>query len=167
MYSSTKFIDAKERQSKMSTKITISHDQDIHLYQEIADESRIYLKFKKGGLDVRLEIDVAHALAIARAFDLGRVERMSKITDEDIDDHVRGCVKERLGKDGLAAIFGMLIYGSADEPEERQVENGISYYKGLRENVRKCLEKSKAKDCGRTPFSFGLEEFVKMSSSRP
>lgn len=149
----------------MSTKITISHDEDIHFYQEVADESKIYLRVRKGGVDLKLEIDVCHALAIAKAFDLGRVEAMSKLTDEEIAEHVRACVKARLGKTGLGAIFGMLVYGAADEPEETQVESGLKYYKMMRDNVKECV--ARATQGGRTPFTFGLEELLTKSASKP
>lgn len=149
----------------MSTKITISHDEDIHFYQEVADESKIYLRVRKSGVDLKLEIDASHALAIARAFDLGRVEAMSKLTDDEIAEHVKGCVKARLGKTGLDAIFGMLVYGGADEPEETQVENGLKYYKMMRDNLKECV--ARASKAGRTSFTFGLEELITTSACRP
>lgn len=147
----------------MSTKITLSHDTEVHLYQEVADESTLYLKVEKPGVSLKIELDVSHALAIAKAFDWSRATEMAAVSDEEIDLHVREHVSARLNAKGISALAGMLVYGNAEDPEREQIERGLAFYREQRDRIKAALSRVQ----NPSPFSFGMEEFIKRPSDRP
>jgi hypothetical protein len=148
----------------MSTRATIAHGDHFHLYHEVFDEDRVYLK-----LDGIAFVATPHAVTVAipRAVwacirrsgepDLSAADE----TDEALSARVRSEVAARLGKvrewrehgrgSRFEESFGWGAYGSPDEPEEEQVRRGIGEMTVRRERARKLAADIRAIEEGGRP----------------
>jgi|SRR5581483_1003167 len=131
----------------MSTKSTIAHGPNFHFYHEVLDEDYVYLElegvqFEAGYNRVMVPIPV-HIWEVIRHYpsvDLSFAEK----TDEDLQRYVEQEVEERIKRyqeahenaKGLVRMFGSLAYGSADEPQERQIAEGLAHFTKVREHQR-------------------------------
>ncbi|MEA5536861.1 hypothetical protein [Crocosphaera sp. XPORK-15E] len=130
----------------MSTKATVAYGPNFHLYKEVFDENFIYLElegvsFEAGYNRVMVPIPV-HIWEVIRQYP-GTDLSWSDKTNEEIESYVEQEVNERLMKyeqaendqhRGLIALCGSLTYGSADSPRQEQMEQGVAYFKQLREH---------------------------------
>jgi hypothetical protein len=132
---------------QMSTKISIAHGRNFHLYHEALDEDYVYLelegtKFEASYNRVMLPIPV-HVWEVIRRYpgiDLKYAER----TDAEIRLHVEQEVDERLKlyeeaderSKGLVSLSGALAFGTADQPRDQQIASGIEYLTKVREHQR-------------------------------
>ncbi len=138
----------------MSTKSTIAYGTNFHLYHEVLDEDYVYLRlegvqFEAGYNRVMVPIPV-HIWEFIRQYpgvDLKWADR----TDAQIKKHVESEVDERLARykstdssrSGLTRLLGSMVYGTADEPREKQIASGIDYFTKLREHqqqVKQAIE---------------------------
>jgi hypothetical protein len=135
----------------MSTKSTIAHGPNFHLYHEVLDEDYVYLElegvqFEAGYNRVMVPIPV-HIWEVIRHYpgvDLSFAEK----TDDDLHRYVEQEVDERIKRyqeanenaKGLVRMFGSLAYGSADEPREQQVAEGLAHFTELRDHQRQIKE---------------------------
>lgn len=129
----------------MSTKSTIAHGPNFHLYREGFDESNVYLEvegtqFEAGYNRVMVPIPV-HIWEVIRQY-AGIDLRYADKTDEELRQSVEKEVDERL-KDygeasekarGLISLSGFLAFGAADQPREQQVAQGMAYFTKVREH---------------------------------
>jgi hypothetical protein len=135
----------------MSTKATIAHGPNFHLYHEAFDEDHVYLElegaqFEAGYNRVMVPIPV-HIWEVIRHYsgvDLSFAEK----TDEDLRRYVEQEVDERIKRyqeahekaKGLVSLFGSLAYGAADEPRAKQIEEGLAHFTKVREHQRQIKE---------------------------
>ena len=135
----------------MSTKATIAHGPNFHLYHEVFDEDHVYLElegvqFEAGYNRVMVPIPV-HIWEVIRQYsgvDLSFAEK----TDEDLQRYVEQEVNVRIKRyqeanenaKGLVSMFGSLAYGAADEPRAQQVADGLAHFTKVREHQRQIKE---------------------------
>ena len=135
----------------MSTKATIAHGPNFHFYHEAFDEDHVYLEvegtqFEAGYNRVMVPIPV-HIWEVIRHYpgvDLSFAEK----TDEDLQQYVEQEVDERIKRyqeanenaKGLVSLFGSLVYGTADEPREKQIGAGLTHFMRAREHQRQIKE---------------------------
>src|ERR671923_711816 len=135
----------------MSTKSTIAHGRNFHLYHEAFDEDYVYLelegaKFEASYNRVMVPIPV-HVWEVIRHYPGIELEYADK-TDAEIRQHVEQEVDERLKRyeeaneksKGLVSLFGSLAFGPADQPRDQQIAAGVEYYTKLREHQRQIKE---------------------------
>ncbi len=131
----------------MSTKSSIAHGTNFHLYHEVLDEDYVYLElegvqFEASYNRVMVPIPV-HIWEFIRQYpgvDLDWAEK----ADDEIRKHVEHEVDERLkqyeevdrDRKGLVSLLGSMVYGGADQQREKQVAAGIDYFTRLREHQR-------------------------------
>lgn len=141
----------------MSTKISLCYDENTHIYQECADEDHVFIKVNDRS-EVKVALGIDHVIALGRCASYEKLAAMAAITDEKIEGHARATVAARLKASGFEAMFGMLIYGSNEDPPEQQVERAVSYYKKRRDEllaILKAVEQRRVQN-----FTFGLEELL-------
>lgn len=127
----------------MSTKSSIASGSTFHLYQELLDDSYIYLELKQVPFEAaynRVMVPIpVHIWEVIRQYpgtDLSWAEK----TDEEILRHVQEEVQERIERfkaaDGsqatLISLAGSMTYGSADLPEIEQIQKGLDSLYALR-----------------------------------
>jgi len=131
----------------MSTKSTVAHGPNFHLYQEAFDDDHIYLElegvqFEAAYNRVMVPIPV-HIWEVIRTYpgvDLSFAEK----TDDEVYQYVQQEVDERIAKyeqanhqtKQLLSLFGSLVYGAADTPRTEQIDRGVTYFTGLRNHQR-------------------------------
>lgn len=130
----------------MSTKSTVAYGKNFHLYKEVLDEDFIYLEiegvqFEASYNRVMIPIPV-HIWEVIRQYE-GTDLSWADTTEEEIARYVEQQVDERIQKyqqaeneksKRLIALLGSLPYGGADHPRQQQIEQGITYFKNLREH---------------------------------
>ncbi|MFP4338545.1 MAG: hypothetical protein ACLFQP_11500 [Halothece sp.] len=130
----------------MSTKATVAYGPNFHLYKEVCDENFIYLSLEGVSFEatynqVMVPIPV-HIWEVIRQY-TGTDLSWSDQTDEEIESYVEQEVNERIlayeqaenePNRELIALCGSLIYGSANSPRQEQLEQGVAYFKRLREH---------------------------------
>ena len=132
----------------MSTKATVAYGSNFHLYKEVLDENFIYLELEGVSFEAnynRVMVPIpVHIWEVIRQYP-GTDLSWSDKTDEEIERYVEQEVNERIERyqqaendqqRGLIALFGSLAYGSAENPRQEQIEQGIAYFKQLREHHR-------------------------------
>ncbi len=142
----------------MSTKSTIACGESFHLYQECFDESNIYLELplhpqfevSEGQVTVAIPLEVWEVARRRTFIDLSLVDK----TDDQIRQMVEAHVSDRLdrvkeaeakGQDpGMLLSWGLLAYGSADDPVQEQVRMGIEYYTKRRQFQQELAARIKA-----------------------
>jgi hypothetical protein len=131
----------------MSTKSTIAHGGNFHLYHEAFDEDYVYLelegtKFEASYNRVMVPIPV-HIWEVIRHYpgiDLKCADR----TDAEIRRYVEQEVDQRLKRyeeasersKGLVSLSGSLAFGTADQPRDQQITAGIEHFTKVREHQR-------------------------------
>jgi hypothetical protein len=134
----------------MSTRATIAHGDHFHLYHEVFDEDRVYLKLDGIAFEA-----TPHAVTVAIP------GRYGPASGEALSARVRSEVAARLGKvrewrehgrgSRFEESFGWGAYGSPDEPEEEQVRRGIGEMTVRRERARKLAADIRAIEEGGRP----------------
>ena len=141
----------KEVKGQMSTKSTIAHGRNFHLYHEAFDEDYVYLelegtKFEASYNRVMVPIPV-HVWEVIRHYP-GIDLKYADKTDAEIRRHAEQEVDERLERyekatersKKLVSLFGSLAYGTADQTREQQIAAGVEYYDKVREHQRQIKE---------------------------
>jgi hypothetical protein len=131
----------------MSTKSTIAHGRNFHLYHEAFDEDNVYLELEGTNFEAsynRVMVPIpVHVWEVIRHYpgiDLKYVDR----TDAEIRQYVEREVDERLKRykeasersKGLVSLSGSLAFGTADQPRDQQISAGIEYFTKVREHQR-------------------------------
>lgn len=132
----------------MSTKCTIAHGKQFHLYADSFDEDHIHLEiqdtqFEAGNNRVMVAIPVAMWEVIRRHTNLDL--SFADQTDQALREYVEQAVDDRIKEFAstgdrakpIAAMSGLLAYGAVDEPKDAQVKRGVEYFKNVRERQRK------------------------------
>lgn len=142
----------------MSTKISLYYTDEIHLYRESLDDDSVYLRVSKDGFEVTLELAASDFGKAAGTFDLGSLERQSRVTDEEIASYCRRQVDQRISSDGLVKFCGVGIFGLSDSPRETQIEQGVQFFRSRRDRLVSML--SEIRSSRSSKMQFGLEPMV-------
>jgi hypothetical protein len=131
----------------MSTKSTIAHGRNFHLYHEAFDEDYVYLelegtKFEAAYNRVMVPIPV-HVWEVIRRYP-GIDLKYADKTDAEIRRYVEQEVDERLKmyeeasekSKGLVSLSGALAFGTADQPRNQQIALVLKYFTNVREHQR-------------------------------
>ncbi len=131
----------------MSTKNSLAHGPNFHLYREAFDENNVYLElegtqFEASYNRVLLPIPI-HIWELIRCYPSIDFEHADK-TDVELSQHVEREVDERLKHyqeasekaKTLVSLFGSLVFGSIDQPREEQIAAGIAYFTKTRSHQR-------------------------------
>jgi hypothetical protein len=131
----------------MSTKSTIAYGRNFHLYHEALDEDYVYLelegrRFEASYNRVMVPIPV-HVWEVIRRYP-GIDFKYADKTDAEIRRYVEQEVDERLERyekvgqksKGLVSLSGALVFGTADQPRDRQIAAGVEYFAKVREHQR-------------------------------
>lgn len=136
----------------MSTKATVAHGPNFHLFREVLDDCHIYLELENvqfeasyNRVTVPIPVHIWEVIRRHEGTDLSFADK----TDEEIRSLVEREVDERISqydqetdekRRRLIAIFGSMPYGTADSPREEQIESGIQYFTQKREHQRQIKE---------------------------
>ena len=127
----------------MSTKATIAHGRNFHLYHEVLDEDNVYLElegtqFEAGYNRVMVLIPV-HVWEVIRQYpgiDLRYADKtdaeLSQFVEKQVDDRIKQYAEADERARGLVSLFGSLAFGAADEPREQQIASGLDYFSKVR-----------------------------------
>ena len=131
----------------MSTKSTLAHGRNFHLYHEALDEDYVYLelegtKFEASYNRVMVPIPI-HVWEVIRRYPGIDLEHAEK-TDTEIKQYVEQEVEKRLKlyeevserSKALVSLSGSLVFGAADRPGAEQVQAGIEHFTRLQEHQR-------------------------------
>lgn len=154
----------------MSTKSTLAHGRNFHLYHEALDEDYVYLelegtKFEASYNRVMVPIPV-HVWEVVRRYPGIDLEHAEK-TDTEIREYVEQEVDKRLKlyeeagerSKALVSLSGSLAFGTADRPRAEQVAAGVEYFTRVREHQRQIksaieeLEQTNSKKKKPEPYS--------------
>ena len=125
----------------MSTKATIAHGPNFHLYHEVFDEDNVYLElegtqFEAGYNRVMVPIPV-HVWEVIRQYpgiDLQYADKtdaeLSQFVEQQVDDRIKEYAEADERAKGL--VFGSLALGTADQPREQQIAAGLDYFSKVR-----------------------------------
>jgi len=131
----------------MSTKITIAHGRNFHLYQEAFDEDHVHLelegiKFEASYNRVMVPIPV-HVWEVIRRYpgiELKYVDRtdteIRQYVEQEVDERVKLYEKADERSKGLVSLSGSLVFGTADQPRDQQIVAGVEYFTKVREHQR-------------------------------
>lgn len=130
----------------MSTKSTLAHGPNFHLYNEVFDDENVYLSLEK----VHFEVDPDHVVIsipihvweVIRKFDGADFSLVNK-GDEDILAMVERDVDARIkeySQKPILGISGSLVYGDPEDSRDAQIDAGVAYYIEQREKQRQAKE---------------------------
>ena len=136
-----------EAKGQMSTKITIAHGRNFHLYQETLDEDYVHLelegiKFEASYNRVMVPIPV-HVWEVIRRYpgiDLKYADRtdteIRRYVEQEVDERVKLYEEADERSKGLVSLSGSLVFGTADQPRDQQIAAGVEYFTKVREHQR-------------------------------
>jgi hypothetical protein len=135
----------------VSTKRSVAWDKDFHFYTDCFDDESVYLEIEGVEFEARPDrVVVTIPKSIWLVISASRVlesEWLDK-TDAEIESYAVAAVDERIkkygGSDGLGALCGSGVYGSANDPRERQIGRGIAYLKQEREKQQHWRDEANA-----------------------
>lgn len=145
----------------MSTKISLYYSDAMHLYRECLDEDNVYLKLTRDRLNLSMEFSVEDFARIACTFDMQSLERQCDLSDDQIRDYCKGQVDGRIGSQGIKALCGMSVFGSASLPREQQELNGFNFFVSRRNKLRDIMSEIKSRRS--MPMRLGLEDIVSVN----
>jgi hypothetical protein len=128
---------------QMSTKATIAHGPNFHLYHDLLDEDSVYLElegtqFEAGYNRVMVPIPV-HVWEVIRQYpgiDLEYADKtdaeLSRLVEQQVDDRIKQYAEADEKAKGLVSLFGSLAFGTADQPREQQIAAGLDYFSKVR-----------------------------------
>jgi len=130
----------------MSTKATVAHGKNFHLYHEVLDDNFIYLELEGVQFEAtynRVVVPIpVHIWEVIRKYEGTDLSWADK-TDEEILSYVEQEVDERIQRyeqagdeklKALASLFGSMVFGYSDAPRSQQIEQGVNYYQEMREH---------------------------------
>ena len=127
----------------MSTKATIAHGSNFHLYHEVFDEDNVYFElegtqFEAGYNRVMVPIPV-HVWEVIRQYpgiDLTYADKtdakLSQLVEQQVDDRIKQYAEADEKAKGLVSLSGSLAFGAPDKPREQQIAAGLAYFSEVR-----------------------------------
>lgn len=139
----------------MSTKFTLTHGPDFHLYREAFDDSHVYMELS----DAQFEATLSHVMVRIplHVWEVIRQQAGEELTfadmsDEDIVAYVEAEVADRkkfYSQTGnkIASSVGALLFGDVDRPYDEQIASGVAHYTRLRDrhqNIKRAIAEPQA-----------------------
>lgn len=135
----------------MSTKCSIAHGPDFHLYSESFDEEHVFLRLgnvefeaTRDGVAIKIPL---HIWEFLRSFPGADLSYASK-TDADIKREAIEAVDDRLAAvcaakappaQSLVALGDSLVMGAIDLPRDKQVANYVEYHQHHRSRLQEVV----------------------------
>jgi hypothetical protein len=131
----------------MSTKSTVAHGPNFHLYHEASDEDYVYLElegtqFEASYNRVMVPIPV-HIWEVIRRYpgvDLKYADKtdaeIRSYVEEEVDERIKRYAEAGETSKGLVLLAGSLIFGMADQPRNQQITSGVEYFAKVRQHQR-------------------------------
>lgn len=137
----------------MSTRCSIAYssnpEHDFHFYHECFDDENVYLELSgpdleyeahRGCVTVRIPLEIWEVIRHRGGADL----EYAGWTDAQIQTYVEQKVDGRIAEyqqhlmetgqeKSILSICGAMVWGMADEPREKQIQNGLFYCKRVRD----------------------------------
>jgi len=131
----------------MSTKVTIAHGPNFHLYHEVLDEDYVYLELEGAQFEAsynRVMVPIpVHVWEVIRHYpgiDLKYADKtdaeLRQYVEQEVDDRLKIYEGANERAKGLVSLYGSLAFGTADQPREQQIAAGIEYFTKVREHQR-------------------------------
>lgn len=126
----------------MSTKCTLAHGPNFHLYHDAFDDSNVYIEldgmhFEANSSRVMVQIPLP-IWEVIRQRSGGELAYADK-SDNEIQAYVEREVDERRkryaeagDRKQLIGLAGSLVFGPVDRPLEEQIASGVAHYTRLR-----------------------------------
>lgn len=131
----------------MSTKITLSHNDFIHVYNECFDDFNVYVNFdisddRFGSFKIKLDAPTVMVMYAGLRKHVAMIMENGMTTDGEIKDKVEKQVTKRLNKSNLYAAMSSMPYGSVTDPVDQQKSRGIDYFTDSRNKYKNHIEKA-------------------------
>lgn len=147
----------------MSTKSTITHGDDFHLYHdmELGRTNDVYLQINgtyfeaaPGEVTVLIPIEVWEHLrkfpGFTPRYHLMTDEELRAICEREVDSRIQEWKAAPEGGKGLLRLFGSIAYGDIENPRDQQIEMGLEFLIKERSQEREIVEKIKALELQRS-----------------
>lgn len=130
----------------MSTKCSVFCTDELHIYRECFDDDPIapmYVDYHSGGMRATITLSLAALRAVYRETGrtLAHVRKHAELTDLAIATTCRTDVAERCSGKRYAGSVGGMAYGDADDPQQDQISQGVTYWRKVRDRARAALAK--------------------------
>jgi len=136
----------------MSTKYSLFFDKKTHIYQECFDENYVYIDIEENSISTKIKLGLKEIISLLRGFDLEKVKKQAEITDDEIKNYCVKSVKARIeDKNPMSKLFGSIVFGDPEWPEEKQVQAGIEFYTNKRNDLKKIIDEVES-----TPLRWGF-----------
>ncbi len=142
----------------MSTRMSLFYntkDSLSHFYKDVADDLYHIEKEQKTLVNVSLSLE--EIISIAKSVDLNELNRQANLSDEQIVSYTTSEYHKSKACSGLLELWVSRIFGNSELPEAKRIENGICYYKNIRDGIRKALKDSEGFKTDK--IFYGLENF--------
>jgi hypothetical protein len=129
--------------SVMTIKTTIAYGKNFHFYHEGVDKRQVYLELEDVVYDagyrrvmVAIPIDVWETIRglAAANFDLvnSSDEELQRLAEKSVEFRIakyQKILKTKPEEADAVCFENAMIFGSADEPKDKQVHRGVQFYK--------------------------------------
>lgn len=142
----------------MSTRMSLFYNNKYglsHFYKDVADDLYHIEKEQKHIVDISLSLE--EIISIAKSVDLNELNRQANLSDEQIVFYTTSEYQKSKLCTGLLGLWVSRVFGNSELPDEERIQNGISYYKNIRDGIRKALKDSEGFKTDRV--CYGLENF--------
>jgi len=131
----------------MSTKISLSYNDFIHVYNECFDEDNVFLDFRPsdqrmGRIAIALDPSSAVVIYSGLRSQISKILDNAKRSDDEIMGKVVSQVDKRIKSKGAFAVLGEIPYGSCEDPREDQIQRGFDYFAKHRDKNRNMVDKA-------------------------
>lgn len=131
----------------MSTKISLSHNEFIHVYNECFDEENAFISFhpsdnRMGRIAVALDPSSAVVVYSGLKSHISKILDIAKNSDDDIMKKVVLQVDKRIKSKGAFAVLGEIPYGNCEDPRDDQIRRGFEYFAKHRDNYKNMVNKA-------------------------
>ncbi|MBC3920056.1 hypothetical protein H8L32_21495 [Undibacterium sp. CY18W] len=135
----------------MSTKSSLAHGPNFHLYSEAFHDGHVYLElegaqFEVSNNRVMLSIPVPVWEVIRRCpgmtFDYADKTdaELRHHVEREVDERLKHCAEASYNANAATPLYGSIIYGSVDRQREDQIVSGIAYFNKIRTHQREVLQ---------------------------
>lgn len=142
----------------MSTKSTLAHGTDFHLFKELMEEGEdVYLQLEgpdvefsasPGYVTVRIPAHIWETIRTVQATALSYADKtdaeLQAIVETNVDERIaeyNAVSKSNKTLRGLLAFAASGVYGNVDSPRKDQIAAGLEYFKTLRDYERSVRDK--------------------------
>jgi hypothetical protein len=132
----------------MSTKSSIAHGPNFHLYWNFLEDADVYLELEgvkfeasENRIKVAIPLEIWEVIRQYSAVDLSFADK----SDDELCQHVKFEVQERIKEYAAASeqkrkslkISGLQTYGTVDSSQDEQIARGMSHFTELRQRQAK------------------------------